>query len=46
VTTQYEAGLRDTSVAISLGGITDPTTLPSRCFVSAVTLAQLSVGPL
>ena len=44
--TQHEAGLLDTSVVISLGGITDPTVLPSRCFVSAITLAELSVGPL
>ena len=44
--TAHEVGLLDTSVVISLGGITDPALLPSRCFVSAITLAELSVGPL
>lgn len=44
--TTHDVGLLDTSVVISLGGITDPDLLPSRCFVSAVTLAELSVGPL
>jgi len=44
--TQHDAGLLDTSVVISLGGITDPAVLPARCFVSAITLAELSVGPL
>ena len=39
-------GLLDTSVVVSLGGLTDVDSLPARCFVSAVTLAELSVGPL
>ncbi len=43
---EHEVGLLDTSVVISLGAITDATVLPSRCFVSAITLAELSVGPL
>jgi predicted nucleic acid-binding protein len=43
---EHEVGLLDTSVVISLGGITDSADLPSRCFVSAITLAELSVGPL
>lgn len=42
----HEAGLLDTSVVISLGAVTDAEDLPVRCFVSAVTLAELSVGPL
>lgn len=42
----HERGLLDTSVVVSLGGITDSAGLPSRCFVSAITLAELSVGPL
>lgn len=44
--TAHESGLLDTSVVVSLGGITDASDLPSRCFVSAITLAELSVGPL
>ena len=43
---QHERGLLDTSVVVSLGGMTDASGLPSRCFVSAITLAELSVGPL
>ena len=43
---KHVAGLLDTSVVVSLGGITDAADLPSRCFVSAITLAELSVGPL
>jgi tRNA(fMet)-specific endonuclease VapC len=41
-----DRGLLDTSVVVSLGGLTDATGLPARCFVSAITLAELSVGPL
>ena len=43
---EHEVGLLDTSVVAGLGGITDSADLPSRCFVSAITLAELSVGPL
>ena len=39
-------GLLDTSVVVRLGGLTDVDALPARCFVSAITLAELSVGPL
>jgi len=42
----HERGLLDTSVVVSLGGLTDSAGLPARCFVSAITLAELSVGPL
>ena len=42
----HEIGLFDTIVVVSLGGITDASGLPSRCFISAITLAELSVGPL
>ncbi len=42
----HERGLLDTSVVVSLGGFTDSEALPARCFVSAITLAELSVGPL
>lgn len=36
----------DTSTVILLGRIADPETLPQHSVVSAVTLAELSVGPL
>lgn len=42
----HERGLLDTGVVVSLGGLTDPGGLPVCCFVSAVTRAELSVGPL
>ncbi len=38
-------GMLDTSTVILLGRIDDPDTLPSDSVVSAVTLAELSVGP-
>ncbi len=40
------AGLLDTSVVIALPALTDGTYLPETPFISAVTLAELSVGPL
>jgi tRNA(fMet)-specific endonuclease VapC len=43
---EHESGLLDTSVVVSLGGMTEASGLPSRCFVSVVTRAELSVGPL
>ena len=42
----HERGLLDTSVVATLGGVTDISDLPVRCYVSAITLAELSVGPL
>jgi len=44
--TAHERGLLDTSVVVSLGGLSAHDALPARCFVSAITLAELSVGPL
>ena len=38
-------GMLDTSTVILLGRITDPTTLPDQSVISAITLAELSVGP-
>jgi predicted nucleic acid-binding protein len=35
----------DTSTVIVLGRLEDPSQLPQDCVVSAVTLAELSVGP-
>jgi predicted nucleic acid-binding protein len=40
-----ELGLLDTSTVILLGRIRDPATLPDESVISAVTLAELSVGP-
>jgi len=40
------AGLLDTSVVILLSRLRDPTALPGVPLISAVTLAELSVGPL
>src|SRR5438132_920691 len=39
-------GLLDTSVVIVLERVADPSTLPEQPVISAVTLAELSVGPL
>ncbi|MGH2444681.1 MAG: type II toxin-antitoxin system VapC family toxin [Candidatus Limnocylindria bacterium] len=41
-----EAGLLDTSAVILLPELTDPAALPSKPVISAITLAELSVGPL
>jgi len=41
-----EYGLLDTSVVIGLADVTDPGELPARPLISAVTLAELSLGPL
>jgi predicted nucleic acid-binding protein len=40
-----EVGLLDTSTVILLGRIADPATLPDEAVISAITLAELSVGP-
>lgn len=39
-------GLLDTSTVIVLGRVDDPAQLPDDSVVSAITLAELSVGPL
>lgn len=39
-------GVLDTSAVIRLGRFTDATALPSEPLITAVTLAELSVGPL
>lgn len=43
--TEHDRGLLDTSVVVALGEA-DESGLPRRCLVSAITLAELSVGPL
>jgi predicted nucleic acid-binding protein len=44
--TDHDEGLLDTSTLILLDRIESPTSLPRRPRISAVTLAELSVGPL
>jgi tRNA(fMet)-specific endonuclease VapC len=41
-----EQGILDTSTVILLQRIEDPSTLPNHPLITAVTLAELSVGPL
>lgn len=40
------AGILDTSAVIHLRDIDDPATLPQQPLITAITLAELSVGPL
>jgi tRNA(fMet)-specific endonuclease VapC len=42
----HPRGLLDTSVVIMLPGIREPSSLPDEPLISAITLAELSVGPL
>lgn len=44
--TSATGGVLDTNVVILLPRITDPAVLPAEPAVTAVTLAELSVGPL
>ncbi len=44
--TRHEQGLLDTSVVINLERMDDPAALPERPLISAITLAELGVGPL
>jgi predicted nucleic acid-binding protein len=43
---QHPRGVLDTSTVILLPRIDDPTVLPAEPAITAVTLAELSVGPL
>ena len=43
---EHPSGLLDTSVVILLPRLRDPDILPQRPLISAITLAELSVGPL
>lgn len=45
MTTEFVQGMLDTSTVILLGQISDPTELPEESVISAITLAELSVGP-
>ena len=42
----HEVGLLDTSTLILLPRLLDAAILPERALISAITLAELSVGPL
>ncbi len=42
----HERGLLDTSTVILLTRMTDPASLPAELYIAAITLAELSVGPL
>lgn len=43
---EHERGLLDTSTVILLSRLRDPEALPEHPLISAITLAELSVGPL
>ena len=43
---RYLRGVLDTSTVIMLPRITDPAALPAEPLITAVTLAELTVGPL
>ena len=45
MTESHARGMLDTSTVILLGRLTDPSSLPADSIVSAITLAELSVGP-
>jgi len=42
----HPRGILDTSAVINLPQVVDPATLPTEPLITAVTLAELSVGPL
>ena len=44
--TDHASGLLDTSVVILLARLRDPSVLPLEPLISAVTLAELTLGPL
>ncbi|ADB52131.1 type II toxin-antitoxin system VapC family toxin [Conexibacter woesei] len=46
MTARHQRGVLDTSTVILLPRIVDPQTLPVEPLITAVTLAELSVGPL
>lgn len=43
---RYQRGVLDTSTVIMLSRLRDPALLPEEPLITAVTLAELSVGPL
>ncbi len=43
---RHDRGILDTSTVILLNRLDDPTVLPNEPLITAITLAELSVGPL
>ena len=43
---RHERGILDTNTVIMLGRLDDPTVLPDEPLITAITLAELTVGPL
>jgi predicted nucleic acid-binding protein len=43
---RHRRGVLDTSAVLTLSRITDPAALPAEPLITAVTLAELTVGPL
>jgi hypothetical protein len=43
---QHGRGVLDTNTVIMLSRVTEPSALPQEPLITAVTLAELSVGPL
>ena len=43
---RHERGILDTSTVILLNRLDDPTVLPNEPLITAITLAELSAGPL
>ncbi|MBP6771472.1 MAG: type II toxin-antitoxin system VapC family toxin [Gemmatimonadaceae bacterium] len=43
---RHERGILDTNTVILLGRLDDPTLLPNEPLITAITLAELTVGPL
>lgn len=43
---RHPRGILDTSTVIMLGRLDDPTALPDEPLITAITLAELTVGPL
>ncbi|MDE0269228.1 MAG: type II toxin-antitoxin system VapC family toxin [Acidimicrobiaceae bacterium] len=46
ITNSKEQGILDTNTVILLSQISDPSVLPGESMITAVTLAELSAGPL
>lgn len=46
MTTASQQGILDTSTVILLPQLTDPSALPDEPIITAITLAELTVGPL
>lgn len=45
-TVRHERGILDTNLVINLNRLDDPSVLPAEPMITAITLAELSAGPL